>query len=123
MKHLSSSQLDLMLLIWDMNETVTRRSIQKKLPPEKWQPTTINTMLNKLVKDEFLTVHQEGREYVYTTAVSKDVYMKYEGRGLLKTLYDNSVKSFVASVCDASNLSEDDISHLYELLEKLKEEN
>lgn len=121
MKHLPEAQLEVMHVIWDAEEPVTRNEIQKRLPDNRWHTTTLNTFLSRLNQSGFLKVEHRGKEYVYSPLITKEDYMAFEGRNILKNLYDNSIKKFVASVCGSSELTDKEISELQALLAKLKE--
>ncbi|QAT42999.1 BlaI/MecI/CopY family transcriptional regulator [Aminipila luticellarii] len=121
MKHLPAAQLEVMLAVWEADEPITRNEIQRKLPDSQWKITTLNTLLNRLTQNGFLNFGHRGKEYVYSPLVTKDEYVAFEGKSILKNLYDNSIKKFVASVCNSSDLTEQEISSLQTLLSKLKE--
>ncbi len=121
MKHLPEAQLEVMLAIWDEKVPITRNEIQKKLPENQWGKTTLNTFLSRLSKNGFLEIEHVGKEYVYTPLITKEDYMEYAGKSFLKNLYDNSIKKFVASVCNNGDMTEEEVKDLQELLDKLKE--
>ncbi len=121
MKHLPEAQLEVMRVIWDAKEPVARNEIQKKLPDNRWKTTTLNTFLNRLGQSGFLKIEQVGKEYIYSALITEEEYMGFAGKSILKNLYDNSIKKFVASVCSNSELTEQEISELQMLLAKLKE--
>lgn len=121
MKHLPEAQLEVMIVIWDAGAPVTRNEIQRRLPDDRWQTTTLNTFLNRLSQSGFLKVEHRGKEYVYSPLVTKEEYMAFAGKSILKNLYGNSIKKFVASVCSSSEMTQQEISDLQALLAKLKE--
>lgn len=121
MKHLPEAQLEVMLVIWAAGKPVTRNEIEKELPKNQWKTTTLNTFLSRLRQSEFLKVEHRGKEYVYSPLVSEEEYMEFAGKSILKNLYGNSIKKFVASVCSSSELTEEEVSDLQSLLARLKE--
>ena len=121
MKHLPAAQLEVMIIIWDAEGPVTRSEIQEMLSDNRWKTTTLNTFLNRLSQSGFLKIGHRGKEYVYSPLITREEYMVFEGRSMLKSLYDNSIKKFVASVCGGSKLTEQEISDLQTFLAKLKE--
>ena len=123
MKHLPEAQLEIMRSIWDAEVPVTRNEIQRKLPEDRWQTTTLNTFLSRLSKGGFLKIERKGKEYVYRPLVTKEEYMEFAGKSILKNLYDNSIKMFVASVCNSNEMTEKEVKDLQELLSKLKEDD
>ncbi|MDR1135838.1 MAG: BlaI/MecI/CopY family transcriptional regulator [Clostridiales Family XIII bacterium] len=121
MKHLPTAQLEVMITIWDAGAPVTRNEIQDMLSDNLWKTTTLNTFLNRLSQSGFLEIAHRGKEYVYSPLITKEAYMAFEGGSILKTLYDNSIKKFVASVYGGAKLTEQEINDLQTLLTELKE--
>lgn len=121
MKHLPSSQMEIMLIIWDSKEPLTRKEIHRFLIAKNWQITTVNTLLNRLVKSEFLEVQHRLKEYVYTPLIDKDTYLAFEGKSMLKFLYGNSMKNFVATICDSDGMDKNEIVDLQKYLQELKD--
>ncbi|QHI72139.1 BlaI/MecI/CopY family transcriptional regulator [Aminipila terrae] len=121
MKHLPEAQLEVMLVIWDATEPMARNEIQKRLPDNRWKITTLNTFLNRLAQSGFLKVEHRGKEYIYSPLITEEEYMAFAGKSILKNLYGNSIKKFVASVCSSTDLTEQEINDLQKLLTKLKE--
>lgn len=121
MKHLPEAQLEVMLIIWEEKAPITRSEIQKKLPDNRWKTTTLNTFLNRLSNSGFLKIEHRRKEYVYSPLITKEDYMAFAGKSVLKNLYDNSIKKFVASVCSSSDMTEKEVEDLQKLLAKLKE--
>lgn len=120
MKHLPAAQLEVMIVIWNAEGPITRSEIQERLSDNRWKITTLNTFLNRLSQSGFLKITHKGKEYAYSPLVSKEEYMAFAGRSILKNLYDNSIKEFVASVCNADDLTEKEVEDLQELLDELK---
>ena len=120
MKQLPAAQLEVMQIIWEAENPVSRTEIQKCLPDNQWKISTLNTLLARLVHSGFLRVEHRGKEYIYTPAVKRDEYMKYAGRSILNSLYGNSIKKFVAAVYAEDELTNQDIKELESLLKELK---
>ncbi|WP_037373238.1 BlaI/MecI/CopY family transcriptional regulator [Anaerovorax odorimutans] len=120
MKRLPSSQLEIMLAIWQFGKAITRKELHKLLEDKNWKITTLNTLLNRLVQNEFLEISHQGKEYVYYPRIMKEDYLSYESKYILSSLYENSMKNFFASMCNARDISTNELSELQQYLEKLK---
>lgn len=122
MKHLSSSLLEIMMAIWTMDCPVSRSEVKEKVKHKEWKVTTFNTFLNRLVIHGFLKRGERGREYVYSPLVTKEEYLNYEGGAILETLYGGSVRTFMASMYQGGNLSEEELEDVQTYLQTLKKE-
>ena len=113
MKRLPDSELEIMMIIWDLDKPVTRFEIEKQLDGErKLSPTTILSFLSRLQKKGFLGVQKAGKNNVYAALINKESYMQAESRNILKRLYQNSAKNFLAALYDGNSLSEEELREL-----------
>jgi len=116
-KKLPDSELDIMLIIWEFNRPVTRFEIEGEMNGNKnLSATTILSFLSRLQEKGFLKVTKAGKNNIYTAVIDKESYMRMDSENVLKKLYRNSIKNFVASLYDGDNLSETDIKELEEYL-------
>lgn len=124
MKRLPDSELEIMMIIWELNSKVTRADIEEKLDKEKdWSPTTILSLLSRLQKKKFVKVDKEGKNNVYSALVSEDEYMNAESKTLLERMYKNSVKNFMMALYSEDKPSKKEIDELKEFLDELKKED
>ena len=122
MKKLPDSELEIMLIIWEYERPVTRFEIEDKLDEERnLSPTTILSFLSRLQEKGFLEVSKEGKNNVYSAIIDKESYMQAESKNMLKKLYKNSVKNFLASLYDGDNLSEEDLQELEAYIEERRQ--
>lgn len=119
MKKLPDSELEIMLIIWEYDRPVTRFEIESKLDEERnLSPTTILSFLSRLQEKGFLDVAKEGKNNIYSAIISKEIYMQTDSKNMLKKLYKNSVKNFLAALYDGNSLSEKDLQELEEYIEE-----
>lgn len=117
MKRLPDSELDIMMIIWELNRPVTRFDIEGELDGnKKLSATTILSFLSRLQEKGFLEVTKEGKNNIYTAIIDKESYMRMDSKNVLNKLYRNSIRNFVASLYDGENLSEADLRELEEYL-------
>ena len=65
-----------------------------------------------------MDVSKDGKNNVYSAIIEKESYMQAESKNMLKKLYKNSVKNFLASLYDGDNLSEEDLQELEAYIEE-----
>lgn len=113
MKRLPDSELEIMMIIWDYNKPVTRFEIEERMEEgRKLSPTTVLSFLSRLQEKGFLAVRKSGKNNVYLALVEKEDYMRTESRNILKRLYQNSARNFIAALYDGDSLSEEDLKEL-----------
>lgn len=119
-KTLPNSELELMMIIWKADEPMTRIEIEEQLPKErKLSKTTVLSFLSRLEEKGFVKVEKEGRNNCYIPMVKEKDYLEQESSTILKKLYDNSVKKFVAALYDGKELSKTQIEELKDYLDSL----
>lgn len=124
MKRLPDSELEIMMIIWELDKPVTRIEIEERMEKERiLSPTTVLSFLSRLQEKGFLEVQKSGKNNVYLALVEKEDYMRTESRNILKRLYQNSAKNFLAALYDGDSLSEEDLKELEDYIsEKRKEQ-
>lgn len=123
MKRLPDSELEIMMIIWDLNKPVTRVEIEERLGVErKLSPTTILSFLSRLQEKEFLKVQKSGKNNVYLALIEREDYMRTESRNILKRLYQNSAKNFLAALYDGDSLTEEELEELEDYISKKRKE-
>ena len=101
---ISDAEYEIMEIIWAEDKEVTTADIMEKLEKEKsWKHTTILTLAKRLVDKNVLKVRKEKRVNYYSPKITKEEYKSYQANGLIKEMYDGSIKSLVASLYDNKN--------------------
>lgn len=119
MKRLPDSELELMMIIWDMGAPITRTEIEERLPAERRiSSTTVLSFLTRLQEKGFVQVQKIGRNNVYEALISKEEYLRAESKSIWKRLYQGSVKNFMTALSDGEELSDQDLEELQEFLNK-----
>lgn len=117
MKRLPDSELELMMIIWDMGAPITRTEIEERLPAERRiSSTTVLSFLTRLQEKGFVQVQKMGRNNVYEALISKEEYLKAESKSIWRRLYQGSVKNFMTALSDGEELSDQDLEELQEFL-------
>ncbi len=118
-KRLPDSELELMMIIWDAEGSVTRSEIENRLPAErKLSATTVLSFLSRLQEKGFLEVERDGKTNRYRPLVEKETYLREESRSIWKRLYQNSVGNFMTALGSGEELSDRDLDELQEFLDR-----
>lgn len=112
---LSETEMEVMEIIWESGHPITSAELldifaQKK--GKKWKGQTIATFLARLVEKGVLISTKQGRANIYEPRISPEEYRSREAKSLLETLYEGSVKNFLATLYDGKELTKDEIAEL-----------
>ncbi|MFR3128003.1 MAG: BlaI/MecI/CopY family transcriptional regulator [Blautia sp.] len=81
MKRLPEAEQELMMIIWEYEEPVSRFQIEEKLDPQKEiAPSTILTLLTRLEKRGFLEKVKNGKSNLYRPLVKKKITPAWLGK-------------------------------------------
>lgn len=124
MKRLPDSELEIMMIIWELDGPVTRTQIEERLGKvRRLSPTTILSFLSRLQDKGFLTVEKAGKNNVYRACVCQTEYMQQESKNILRRMYQNSAKNFLTTLYDGNYLSEEDLEELDQYITEKRSEN
>lgn len=118
-KRLPDAELAVMQAVWAVGGEVGRADIEGALASHGWSANTLNTYLMRLCEKGFLTSRREGRNNLYTPLVSRDRYLEFESRSVLKRLYGGSLGSFVAALNAEQPLEQREIDELRQFLDDM----
>lgn len=114
---LSDTEMELMLIIWELNKEVTSAellSIFEKEKGKKWSGQTISTFLSRMLEKGVLTSNKIGRTNYYTAIVTIDEYRQKEAEGILNDMYKGSVKSFLSALYYGKKINKEEVNELKE---------
>ncbi len=117
MKRLPDSELELMMSLWKLDKPATRLEIEAGMG-RQLGATTILSFLSRLEEKGFLRVEKVGKNNLYTALISYDEYTRKESRNILKKMYKNSVKNFVAALYDGESISTDELKALRDYIDE-----
>lgn len=112
---LSETEMEVMRIIWASGHPVTSSELLDIFVQDKgkeWKGQTIATFLARLVEKGVLISTKQGRGNIYTPRVSPEQYRSQEAKSLLETLYEGSVKNFLATLYDGKELTRDEMAEL-----------
>ena len=118
MRHLPDTELAVMKAIWACGEDVSRAEMETHLKEYNWSANAVNTYLSRLADKGFVTSRKEGKSLRYTPLISRDAYLAFDSRRVLKSLYDGKPRNFMAALA-SNGLDEQDVTELRALLDEL----
>ncbi len=111
----------LMKILWE-KETLTSPEIIEILKTNStWSPTTVQTLLSRLVKKGAVGVTKESKSYHYYSIVNEEQYRKEETKTLINKIYNGSLKLFIKGFINDVDLTNEDIEELKKMLDKKQE--
>lgn len=117
MKKLPDAELELMMIIWDAKEPISRLEITEKLGDSRdVVPSTTLSLLSRLEERGFVAREKRGKINYYSPLVEKEPYLKETGKSILKKMFGGSLSNFAAALYMGEELSDNDIEELQQFI-------
>lgn len=114
---LSSTEYEIMQIIWAKGGSVTSRDILALSQARGWKQPTVLSFLKRLCEKGLLTTEKKGKLRSYRPAVTRQEYARSETRALLDELYDGKMSDLIACMTGQTELTETERRQLEKLLE------
>lgn len=126
MKHvtmLQPSEWIIMEKLWtDPPKTIMQLYHELKEDPG-WSKSTVNTMLQRMVKKEIIYYEEGEKAKQYFPNVDRDDAAVTETESLIERVYKGSVGMMLSTLIRSNNLTKDDIEELYQILGEAADKN
>lgn len=117
MQKLSDSELNIMMKIWEINKPLYLDELIESLNEYNWAESTIRNFLSRIIDKGYVEVKKDGRKNIYIPLVPQD-YVNKEGRGIIKKLYNNSIKKFIVELYESDSIDYDELLELRNYLDQ-----
>lgn len=107
-----------MKTLWNNKPLTSPEIIESLKTNSTWSPTTIQTLISRLVKKGAVGATKESKGYRYYAIVREEQCMKAETKTLIDKIYNGSQKLFLKSFINELDLTDEDIEELKKILDK-----
>ena len=119
MNKIPDAELELMMVIWDSEQPVSRMEIEMKLGNGRdVVPSTLLSLLSRLEKRGFVRKEKQGNINYYNALVEKSAYLQEEGQRVLDKMFGSSLKNFVTALYDGKGLNREEIAELQAFIDE-----
>lgn len=114
---LPDSELEIMRVLWRSGKPLRSVDIVRNIPSCSWKAATAHVLLDRLCERGCVRADKNGSSRLFTPLISEEEYRAAESGTLLRRLCGGSLKTLVASLIDADEVSADELRELAELIE------
>ena len=116
-QNISESELEVMKVLWKVNQATSSEIIENLKDTSEWKPKTIQTLITRLVSKEFINVDKSNKKsYIYSANINEHDYKNYASKSFLEKLYNGSINKMVLSFVKDNKLSKEEIEELKDIL-------
>lgn len=113
---LTKAEEQVMHFVWKLNEAVVKDVVEQFDEP-KPAYTTVATVLSVLEKKGFVNRKKIGNTNLFSPAVSKKDYTKFQFTSLLKNYFNGSFPKMATFFAKENNLSIDELEEMLKITE------
>lgn len=120
---ISDAEWRVMHEVW-LDEPITSGELVERLTEStNWTPTTIKTLLHRLVKKGALAYYRKGKRYFYRSIESRSVCMKSASDSFLDTVFDGRKVHMLSYLVQTAKLKSSEVDYLKNLLREIVAED
>lgn len=120
-KELTKAEEQIMLILWDMEEALVKDVIEKMNEP-KPAYNTVSTVIRVLEGKGFVDHKAIGNTYIYFPIIKEADYKKFALDKVMNNYFENSYESLVSFLVKDKIMSNNELTELIRLAEKLKKD-
>lgn len=113
---ISNSQWEVMKIIWRHSKITSSKIIQELKNKKDWKPSTIKSLINRLLNKNIIGFNKLGNEYLYFPLISKDDCIQLESKSFIDKVFNGSIKSMLLTFVKSEEMSKKDIEELKNIL-------
>ncbi len=117
---LSDAELELMAILWGRSPLAASEIIAAAPADRDWSPTTVKTMLSRLVEKGALRTTAQGRRFLYAPAIGRESVAADQAGRLVDRLFGGRLSPLVAQLAASRDLSDEDLAELEKLVRGLR---
>ncbi len=115
---ISDAEWDVMEALWAESPLTANDVIERIGKRNDWNPRTVKTLLNRLVKKRALGFEAEGKRYHYFPKVTKADCVRSRTRSFLAGVFGGAVGPMLAHFVSEAPLTPEEIRELKKMLDR-----
>ena len=115
--HLTNAEEQIMKLLWRL-ERAFIRDLLNEFPDPKPAPTTVLTLLKRMIDKGFVSYKLYGNSREYFPLIKKADYFSDHINVLIKDFFNSSTAQFASFFTNETNMNQDELKELRDLVDK-----
>jgi BlaI family transcriptional regulator, penicillinase repressor len=115
--HLTNAEEQIMKLLWRLDKAFIR-DLLNEIPDPKPAPTTVLTLLKRMIDKGFVSYTLYGNSREYYPLIKKTDYFSDHFNGLIKDFFNNSTAQFASFFTNETDMNQEELKELRDLVDK-----
>ena len=116
---ISEAEATVMEVLWQKSPMGADEVVASLSARTDWAEPTIKTLLNRLLNKGAIQAEKDGRRFLYSPVLTREVWIGQQSEGMLERLFGGRVAPLVAHFSERGKLSAADIAELKRLIGEL----
>jgi len=113
---ISDAEWEIMNVVWQSSPLTSMQIIDRLAKVTDWNPRTIKTLINRLLRKGALAYDAEGNRYLYRPAVKREQCVRQKSRSFADRVFGGAVGPMLVHFVQQADLSAAEIAELQKLL-------
>ena len=113
---LTNAEEQVMRHLWKL-EKAYMKNILEEFPAPKPAPTTLATLLKRMIEKGFVGFNQHGSNREYYPLIKKNQYFSKHINSIVKDFFNNSTSQFASFFTNETNLSVEELEELKKIVD------
>ena len=105
-------------VLWKHSPQTANEIVAALADDTEWNPRTVKTLLNRLIKKNVLGYENHGREYHYFPLLGEQECVQAHTQSFVQRVFNGAAGEMVATFINSRQLSAKEIAELKAILEK-----
>jgi predicted transcriptional regulator len=115
--HLTNAEEQIMKLLWRLEKAFIR-DLLNEFPDPKPAPTTVLTLLKRMIDKGFVSYKLYGNSREYYPLIRKTDYFSDHINVLIKDFFNNSTAQFASFFTNETDMNQEELKELRDLVDK-----
>jgi len=115
--YLTNAEEQIMKLLWKL-EKAFMRDLLNEVPDPKPAPTTVVTLLKRMIDKGFVSYRLYGNSREYYPLIRKADYFSDHVNGLIKDFFNNSPVQFASFFANETDLTKEQLQEMRDIVNK-----
>jgi len=115
--HLTNAEEQIMKLLWRLDKAFIR-DLLNEFPDPKPAPTTVLTLLKRMIDKGFVSYKLYGNSREYYPMIKKTDYFSDHINVLIKDFFNNSTAQFASFFTNETDMNQEELKELRDLVDK-----
>jgi len=115
--HLTNAEEQIMKLLWRLDKAFIR-DLLNEFPDPKPAPTTVLTLLKRMIDKGFVSYKLYGNSREYYPLIKKTDYFSDHINLLIKDFFNNSTAQFASFFTNETEMNQEELKELRDLVDK-----